>query len=465
MSENRLFSRTSKASMPDYISDIICRLTTGQGFRTRELYTNMGEVILKLKRSIIINGINRASYKPDFIDRECPIHLGVMPESRRMTDADIRAKAEALIPKVREFIISIIPKAMELYSQVESELRGKLPRMADFVIWGECGIRAMGFPAMSFYNAYMEAKHEETVDVARDTLIISAIQGLMANREEWKGTTKDLLDMLESFVTENQRKSKAFPKDERRLGRALRELLPTLHELGFEVTTLTDGNRTKMIKRIGETYKVNVSNVKNEFEPTKYSFGETDNNEKTDFKKTSNVSEAEAVNYRMESKNDITDINFHELGDKKNVKTNSQSRMDPSNSYVLKKDDEGNLNTSSHDEITDTPIKNDSPHRPLSPDFQGEPSNSSIQSKKPYKSVGVVLKALEDWGFEVLEYDHVLYEQGKWKAKIKGRFDSHTKEKQEFLDVGFELQFKGSPSADFTWLHFRVEPKKEAIEE
>jgi hypothetical protein len=367
------------SALPDYISDIICRLTTGQGFRTRELYTNTGEVILKLKRSIIINGINRASYKPDFIDRECPIHLGVMPESRRMTDADIRAKAEALIPKVREFIISIIPKAMELYSQVESELRGKLPRMADFVIWGECGIRAMGFPAMSFYNAYMEAKHEETVDVARDTLIISAIQGLMANREEWKGTTKDLLDMLESFVTENQRKSKAFPKDERRLGRALRELLPTLHELGFEVTTLTDGNRTKMIKRIGETYKVNVSNVKNEFEPTKYSFGETDNNEKTDFKKTSNVSEAEAVNYRMESKNDITDINFHELGDKKNVKTNSQSRMDPSNSYVLKKDDEGNLNTSSHDEITDTPIKNDSPHRPLSPDLQGEQEKHDVQ--------------------------------------------------------------------------------------
>ena len=117
---------------------------------------------------------------------------------------------------------------------------------------------------------------------------------------------------------------------------------------------------------------------------------------------------------------------------------------------------------SKEDKKTDTPIKNDSP---LSPDFQGEPSNSSIQSKKPYKSVGVVLKALEDWGFEVLEYDHVLYEQGKWKAKIKGRFDSHTKEKQEFLDVGFELQFKGSPSADFTWLHFRVEPKKEAIEE
>lgn len=236
------------AAIPDSISDLVCRLTTGQGFRARELYTNTGEVILKLKRPIIINGINRASYKPDFIDRECPIHLGVMPEARRMADAEIRAKAELLIPKVRGFLISIIPKAMELYPQVEVELKGKLPRMADFVIWGECGIRAMGFPAMSFYDAYMEAKHEETVDVARDTLIVEAIQGLMANREEWIGTTKDLLEVLP--VSESERKSKAFPKDVRRLGRVLRELVPTLREVGYEIIDLKNSNHEKKIAKI-----------------------------------------------------------------------------------------------------------------------------------------------------------------------------------------------------------------------
>ena len=37
-----------------------------------------------------------------------------------------------------------------------------------------------------------------------------------------------------------------------------------------------------------------------------------------------------------------------------------------------------------------------------------------------------------------------------------GRFDSLTKEQQEFLSAGFELHFKGSPSADFTWVHFEV---------
>ncbi len=107
-------------------------------------------------------------------------------------------------------------------------------------------------------------------------------------------------------------------------------------------------------------------------------------------------------------------------------------------------------------EKTDTPFKNDSPHSPLSPDLQEEHVNFGSQSNKPYKSVDIVLRALKDWGLDVLEYDHALFEHGKWKAKIKGRFDSLTTEQQEFIAAGFELHFKGSPSADFTWVHFEV---------
>ena len=88
--------------------------------------------------------------------------------------------------------------------------------------------------------------------------------------------------------------------------------------------------------------------------------------------------------------------------------------------------------------------------------MQEEPLKSDVQSKKPYKSVDIVLRALKDWGLEVLEYDHVLFEHGKWKVKIKGRFDSLTTEKQEFIAAGFDLYWKGSPSADFTWVHFEV---------
>ena len=89
-------------------------------------------------------------------------------------------------------------------------------------------------------------------------------------------------------------------------------------------------------------------------------------------------------------------------------------------------------------------------------DVQEEPLKSDVQSKKPYKSVDIVLRALKDWGLEVLEYDHLLFEHGKWKAKIKGRFDSLSTEQQEFLEAGFEPKFRGSPTADFVWVHFEV---------
>ena len=104
----------------------------------------------------------------------------------------------------------------------------------------------------------------------------------------------------------------------------------------------------------------------------------------------------------------------------------------------------------------DNKILSQDDSRPLSPDLQPEPEKLDFQSKKPYKSVDVVLRALKDWGLDVLEYDHVLFEQGKWKVKIKGRFDSLTTEQQEFLEAGFEPKFRGSPTADFTWVHFEV---------
>lgn len=322
--------------MPDYISDIICRLTTGQGFRTRELYTNMGEVILKLKRPIIMNGINRPGYKPDFMDRECPIELGVMSEVARLTDAEIRSKADMLIPKVRGFILSVIPKAIKLYPEVESEHKGRLPRMADFVIWAECGIRAMGLPAMSFFNAYTEVKHNEIVDVAKDTTILQGIRTLMADRDVWRGTTSELFDILYELMSEPQRKH--MPKDERRLGRNLRELSPTLLELGFLYETLSDGNRTKRITKLdsGEkSYEVNVSNVSTQADPRESGTGKLTLDPDIKKSKKANVSGSKPRESGSQNKTDSTDIRNGNFSPEKQKNTGKNSS--PNRSYIVLK--------------------------------------------------------------------------------------------------------------------------------
>lgn len=371
--------------MPDYISDFLCRLTTGQGFRARELYTNTGETILKLKKPIIINGINRPGYRPDFIDREVSIDLGVMPEGRRLTDAEIRIRAAQLIPRVRGFLLSLIPMAIKLYPQVESELRGKLSRMADFEIWAECGVRAMGFPPMSFVNAYNQAKYREVEDVARDTLLITAIQGLMAGRKLWEGTTSDLLSDLERFVTPAQLKSKGFPTDTRRLGRELRILEPTLNEIGIKIDELKDGKRTKRITKTEsppKDYESNVSDVRLQGELGKCDVSNltltTDINLSLLSNVRSNVSVPDPVKFGPGSETDITDIkteNFYTPNVRDGTDAPKHGEVNPGNPGELAdpvKSDVGN-----HPE--DSPIK-------IDPGEIGEvadPVKSDVQRNTP----------------------------------------------------------------------------------
>jgi len=257
--------------MPNYISDVLCRMATGQGYRTRELYSNTGEIIINVKKAVILNGINLPGYNPDFLDRSLPLTLGAVAKNR-ITEAEIQEKIDTLMPSIRGFIISAIPMAMRIYDSVAREMEGKLPRMADFVLWAECGCRSMGFPPLFFFNTFTDAKNTQLHDVAFENTLIEAITALMAGRAEWTGTSKDLLEELRLIVGEIG--AKRLPKDERRLGRLLRELTPTLIELGIEISEDRSDRmeRKKVIRKIDdvktlkrfvspEIPKVIVSNV------------------------------------------------------------------------------------------------------------------------------------------------------------------------------------------------------------
>jgi hypothetical protein len=336
-------------AMPDYISDILCRITTGQGFRTRELYTNTGEVVLKLKKSIIINGINPPGYKPDWLDRNVPINLRMIASEHRLTDNEIRERAAFLLPKVRGYLISLIPEAKRTYLEVEAELKGKLPRMADFVIWAECGLRAMGMPPLTFFNAFTQVKQREISDVARETTLIIAIQELMDGKNEWTGTTSELLENLNPYITENRRRFdiKLLPKDPTRLSRSLKEQEPMLRDLGFVIETMKDGLRTKKIKRLAVVDRVSVSSVSNEFDTTKYGFQPTDANLFPKSGVSDSVSKVEPTKSDVQSKTDATDVNHDEQGHDSN---NDKMTFYPTNSDVHEQKEDGKYHVMGHDD-------------------------------------------------------------------------------------------------------------------
>ena len=57
------------SGLPDWLSDSLCRLATGGGFATRQLYTDGDEVLFDAMRPIILNGIEDFVSRPDLADR------------------------------------------------------------------------------------------------------------------------------------------------------------------------------------------------------------------------------------------------------------------------------------------------------------------------------------------------------------------------------------------------------------
>ncbi len=80
------------SSVPDWLSDGLCRLSTGGGFATRTLYSDSDETILDATRPILLNGIDSVATRGDLLDRAILLTLprlqNVKPERDFWRDFD-----------------------------------------------------------------------------------------------------------------------------------------------------------------------------------------------------------------------------------------------------------------------------------------------------------------------------------------------------------------------------------------
>ena len=68
------------SGLPDWLSDTLCRLATGGGFSTRQLYTDEDEVLFASTRPVILNGIEDIVSRPDLADRAIFLTLAPIPD-------------------------------------------------------------------------------------------------------------------------------------------------------------------------------------------------------------------------------------------------------------------------------------------------------------------------------------------------------------------------------------------------
>jgi hypothetical protein len=223
-----------------WLSNALCRLSTGGGFSTRRHYTDDGEVLFDAMRPVFVNGIEELSTRADLLDRAITLRLPSIPATRRQTEAAFWEEFTAAGPMILGGLLDALVGALAALPSVT--LPG-LPRMADFARFGVAVERAVAWPSGAFmatYDANREAAHDLTLEA---NLVAAPLRDFLNAIGEWSGTATELLNTLTQRVGEAFSRKREWPKTAAAFGGELRRLAPTLRAVGVEVMFGRDARR------------------------------------------------------------------------------------------------------------------------------------------------------------------------------------------------------------------------------
>ncbi|HHY32378.1 MAG TPA: hypothetical protein GX515_05015 [Firmicutes bacterium] len=240
------------SNIPGWLSDALCRIATGGGFATRALYSDSDEVIFDATRPLAINGIEDVVSRHDLLDRALLLNLPPIPEDRRRPEEEFWREFEEARPHILGALLDAVAEGLRNVEHVNLD---KLPRMADFAKWVVACEPALPWPAGAFIEAYT-SNRAEAVDLALESdLVANAVRDLLTERESWSGTATELLNELERYTTEQQRKSKSWPKNAKSLSGRIRRAATFLRTIGIKIEFTTRGrdrekHRAIVIERV-----------------------------------------------------------------------------------------------------------------------------------------------------------------------------------------------------------------------
>jgi hypothetical protein len=233
-SHSRLLAFDNLSGLPSWFSDALCRLSTGGGFSTRQLYTNRDEIVFSAIRPVVLNGIDEVVGRQDLVDRSLVLSLPAIPEEARRCERELWDEVEALRPRLLGALLDAVSCGLRRRNEVRLD---RSPRMADFAHWVVAAEPALPWPAGAFLAAY-EANRGEAVESSLEADEVAvAVRELVAEQSEFEGTAQELLATLEARVAEGVRKSRFWPKNPRALSARLRRSAPGLRRGGVDVIT------------------------------------------------------------------------------------------------------------------------------------------------------------------------------------------------------------------------------------
>lgn len=237
------------SGLKQWLSDALCRLSTGGGAGTRTLYSNFDESVLEVRRPVLLTGITDLATAPDLIDRSIICWLPAVPGEDRKSEADCRLDRE---PVQHARILGALCSAVSSsLANRESVDETALPRMADFVkfvLAAESHLPSEPGPFLDVYRRNIAQANRVAVESCP---VASGVVKLASNLDNWSGTATQLLEALEQegYVSERTIASQGWPKNAKWLSDRLRKAKPALEKLGVRVEFDRKTDRQIRIRR------------------------------------------------------------------------------------------------------------------------------------------------------------------------------------------------------------------------
>jgi hypothetical protein len=236
-----VFSLDNLSRIPPWLSDALCRLATGGGFSTRELYTDSEEVLFDAQRPVILNGIEELATRGDLLDRALILYLPAVPQEKREPESKFWSDFDLDGPAILGALLDVVSGALGRLPNVELT---KKPRLADFAIWATAAEPLLGLADGDFMRAYAQNQSSAN-DLALEASPVAAALQALASKGRFEGTATQLLQALTNHADDSARSQRSWPANAQGLSNTLRRLAPNLRNCGIDVSFSRVANRQR----------------------------------------------------------------------------------------------------------------------------------------------------------------------------------------------------------------------------
>lgn len=254
-SQSYVLAFDNLSKIEEWQSDSLCAFVTGVSSVRRELYSDAGLSLLKVRLCAILTSIDVGTPKPDLAQRLLPVRLSVISDAARRDEEKIDQAFAAVHPTVLGALLDLaVVMLRELPAVDEAVERGevRLPRLAGFGRVCAALDRALGTNRLAAYRGLMT---DQAVDAATEDEVASAVrefvQALAAGSREhhgwdrsagcWRGTPTELHAALSGSAF----RSKFWPATAATFGKRVSVMVGPLRSMGVEVRQDRAGTRTR----------------------------------------------------------------------------------------------------------------------------------------------------------------------------------------------------------------------------